>query len=46
MAPEVGPGAGLESAANSSEIPRGVQRDSYAATYMQVNRAFLFSLTS
>jgi len=41
MAPKVGPGTGLESAANSGEISRGVQRDSYASTYMQISRAHL-----
>jgi hypothetical protein len=37
MAPEVGPGTGLESAANPSELACGVQRNSNASSYMQVN---------
>ena len=37
MAPEVGPGPSLESAANPSELACGVQRNSYPSTYVQIN---------
>jgi hypothetical protein len=41
MLSEVGSGPSLESAANASEVACGIQWNSYASTYMQINCAHL-----
>jgi hypothetical protein len=41
MFPEIWPGPGLERPANASVLARGVQRNSYASPYMQVNLTHL-----